>query len=450
MNYHNYLVADSRNLVQVYQQQGLEKADLVLTSPPYYDTKSYGKNNDQIGCNQLYRDYIADTVNVLQQSYAVTTDNATLWLVMDTVRRDKKLYPLPFDINAKLEEEALSNQSRGGGWRLRDIIIWNRPKNLPWHARGRLKHEFEYILFFSKNDNYKYHIDRIRKIYEYKDWWLTYPERYNPKGKPPSNIWQFSIPIRGWGNSHQRHLCPFPFPLIERVLTIASDPGDLILDPFAGSGSVLGLAFYMKRNAIGFDISQEYKDEFEKDVLIGAKQYWDNRVRQLERMSRRKEAFEETNIKLRKIKAGLQLHKYFKDRFGVDGAAFFLFDSAYARTCARLVISIPVNRGIDRSALADVLDTLNGRYGLHITLRLTSRNVNRHGLELYGYSGRKNYSFDHRLSLTRSSDTSDHDLDSDSVYSDIELHIEDPTQYLDMNGATPVGNERSEASSVGP
>ena len=432
MNYYNYLVADSRNLVQIYNDHHFEKAGLVLTSPPYYDTKSYSRNNNQIGCNQDYQDYINDTVSVLQQCYEVTSDTATLWLVMDTVQRNKKLYPLPFDINAKLEEQTLNAPSQAKGWILRDVIIWNRPKNLPWHTKGRLKHEFEYILFFSKNNSYKYHTDRIREIYEYKDWWLTYPERYNPKGKPPSNIWQFSIPIRGWGNSHQKHLCPFPFPLIERILTIASDAGDVILDPFAGSGSVIGLAFYMNRKAIGFDVSPEYKNEFEKDVLIGAKQYWDNRVKQLERMARRKEKFEETNIKLRKIKAGLQLHKYFKDQFGVDSTQFFLFDNVDDKFCADLVISTPMGSGVDRSALTDVVGQLNSKYRLNISLDLTSLKVDRHGLEfLYAYSGRKNYRFDHKLPFTNNASAIEHALDPDLIYSDIELNIEDPSQYLD-------------------
>lgn len=432
MNYYNYLVADSRNLVQIYSQQNLEKADLVLTSPPYYDTKSYSKNNNQIGHNQSYQDYIADTVNVLQQCYEVTNDNATLWLIMDTVQRNKKLYPLPFDINNKLEKETLNDHSQTNGWILRDVIIWNRPKNLPWHTKGRLKHEFEYILFFSKNDKYKYYVDRIRNIYEYKDWWLTYPERYNPKGRPPSNIWQFSTPIRGWGNSHQKHLCPFPFPLIERILTIASDNGDVILDPFAGSGSVIGLALYMDRKAIGCDVSSEYKNEFEKDVLIGAKQYWDNRVKELEKIYQKKETFEKTNIKLRKIKAGLQLHKYFKDQFGVDNTNFFLFDNLDDKFCANFVISTPLSSSFDHSILTDVVNQINSKYGLNISLNLTGSKVHQNNIEfLYSYSGKNNYKFHRQLSFINNANASEHNLDSDFIYSDIELNIEDPSQYFE-------------------
>ena len=433
MNYDNYLIADSRNLFKIYNEQNLEKADLVLTSPPYYDTKSYSKSNNQIGHNQTYQDYITDTVNVLQQCYKVTNENATLWLIMDTVQRNKKLYPLPFDINSKLEEVSPNNRSHTKGWVLRDIIIWNRPKNLPWHTKGRLKHEFEYILFFSKNDKYKYYVDRVRNIYEYKDWWLTYPERYNPKGRPPSNIWQFSIPMRGWGNSHQKHLCPFPFPLIERILTIGSDRGDVILDPFAGSGSVVGLAHYMDRRAIGLDVSSEYKSDFEKDVLIGAKQYWDDRVNELEKINKKRETFEKTNIKLRKIKAGLQLYKYFKEQSEVNNIKFFFFDNPDNNLSANLVTSSPLDSIFDHSTLADVISQVNSKYGVNICLISEDiKSYNNRDIELiYSYSGKNNHKYQRKLSFPNDADASEKILDSNLIYSDIELNIEDPTHYFE-------------------
>ena len=430
MNHYDYLVADSRNLVQIYNERRFEKADLVLTSPPYYDTKCYSKNSDQIGCNQVYGDYVADTVNVLRQCYEVTNDNATLWLVMDTVHRNRRLYPLPFDINSKLEAETPDGRSRAENWMLRDVVIWHRPKNLPWHAKGRLKHEFEYVLLFSKNEKYKYHIGRTRDIHGYRDWWLTYPERYNPRGRPPSNIWQFSIPIRGWGNSRQKHLCPLPFPLIERILTIASDSGDVILDPFAGSGSVIGLAFCMDRKAIGLDVSSEYKNEFEKDVLTGAKQYWDKRVKELDKVSRRREAFEKTNIKLRKIKAGLQLHKHFKDQLGIQNTTFFLLDNPDDSVRATFVTSTALSSGLDNSILTGIVNQINSRYRLNISLDLTGSKVHEDAIEsLYSYSAKCSHRFQRKLSFTDGAGASVHNLDSGLIYSDIELDIEDASRY---------------------
>ena len=80
----------------------------------------------------------------------------------------------------------------------------------------------------------------------------------------------------------QNHLCPFPFPLVEKIISLCTDEGDWILDPFAGSGSVLAMANEMQRNSVGLDINTAYKKRFEDEVLIGVKRYWEKRVKELE------------------------------------------------------------------------------------------------------------------------------------------------------------------------
>ena len=432
MNYYKYVVADSRNLVQIFAEQNLDKADLVLTSPPYYDTKSYDAPDYQIGHKQSYQEYLTDTVDVLQQCYDVTNDNATLWLVTDTVKRNGILYPIPFDINSKLDEIDTHKYSRSKSWILRDIIIWNRSKNLPWHSRGRLKHEFEYILFYSKNDEYKYYLDHLRNINDYKKWWFTYPERYNPKGKPPSNVWEFSIPIRGWGNSYQKHLCPFPFPLIERILTISSDCNDVILDPFAGSGSVIALAYYMDRIAMGSDISNSYKDQFEKEVLIGAERYWLTRKKELQETCSKLEVFENANLKLRKIKAGLQLYTFIKDSIEPSNSIFFLLDTPVQEPSVDFVVSqCSSSYSLDTSILIPFINQLNSKYGLNISIRFEDINelANRQlrNRTLYAYSSKSIYKYQYKPTVTKLPLNA---FDSDHLFSDIEINIKNPVEFF--------------------
>ncbi len=141
-----YLIEDSRNIINNFRENKFEKVDLILTSPPYFDVKNYENAELQIGYKQSYDNYLNDIALVLQNCYSISKDNATLWLVMDTIKREGVTCPLPFDINKKLID--LNN---GNTWILRDVIIWNKYKNLPWHAKGRFKNQFEYILFFSKN-----------------------------------------------------------------------------------------------------------------------------------------------------------------------------------------------------------------------------------------------------------------------------------------------------------
>ena len=360
-----YLTEDSRNLFKIFAEHKFSKVDLILTSPPYFDVKSYDKIESQIGYKQHYTDYLNDTADILQQCYQVSNEDATLWVIADTIQRNGILLPIPFDLNQKLIELSATSVPKQQTWILRDIIVWNRSKNLPWHTRGRLKHEFEYILFFSKNDKYKYHIDRIRIVSEYQKWWLTYPERYHPEGRPPSNIWEFAIPTRGWGNSYQNHLCPFPFPLIERILNLSSDENDVILDPFAGSGSVIALAQQMGRQGIAIDISKNYKEKFHSEVVVGAKKYWEERQKELEQIDEKNRQFKEINTKLRKIKTGIRLTKQIRNQLKDNKCVYVILDNQEIPNGIELVVLMDEDNNLKLSDMSVFLNDLKNTFNIN-------------------------------------------------------------------------------------
>lgn len=293
-----YVVDDSRKLNKIFDEKKISKPKVIITSPPYYNIKNYENNLAQLGQKQSYVKFLEELSDIFQQCYKISSNSSVLWVIVDTIRTNGKTLPLPFDLVSKLEEKFKDKT-----WILRDILIWNKPKNIPWHTRGRFKNEFEYILLFSKTNKYLFNIDKVREIVDYKKWWKSYPERYNGNGKPPSNIWEFNPPIRGWGNGYQNHLCPFPFPLIERMISLSSKKGDWVFDPFAGSGSVIALAKEMGRNGIGIDINKRYKELFMKEVRIGAKKYWEQRTVELKQQKRKITDFSQKNSKLRKLKS---------------------------------------------------------------------------------------------------------------------------------------------------
>jgi len=239
--------------------------DVTITSPPYGNLKNYEKGipeefcSKQIGFKQSYEEYLDDLQMIFKSIFYVTKSTGSLWVVVNTFKDKEKLRLLPFDLIKRLEEV---------GWKLQDIVIWNKvTKSLPWSNRGRFRNIFEYILFFTKGERFKYYVDRIREL-DLKDWWIKYPERYNPKGKVPPDIWDFQIPTQGkWSNGYLRHFCPFPKDLIERIILLTTNKNDAVLDPFAGSGMVLAVAKCMKRRYIGFEINKEYVEKFEKNVL---------------------------------------------------------------------------------------------------------------------------------------------------------------------------------------
>ena len=394
-----YVIEDSRNIKASFLKNKFEKVDLILTSPPYFDVKNYEDAERQIGYKQSYDEYLNDIALVLQNCYNISKDNTTLWLIMDTINRKGITYPLPFDIHKKLID-----LKRGNTWILRDVIIWNKYKNLPWHAKGRFKNQFEYILFFSKTDDYKYYLDRVREIADYKNWWLTYPERYNSNGKPPSNVWEFTIPIRGWGNGRQNHFCPFPFPLIERILSISSDENDVIFDPFAGSGSVIAMAQQMNRRAIGFDINQKYKDQFEREVLNGAKYYWEKRKKELNEIKGSIRLFKETNQQLRKIKAGIKLKELFQDQILGNDVIFIVVDKDSEAKEIDYIIFSKENEPISNlSACKNTINKLESQYKVKVSIKkknveeLLNSNYNKY--KFFGYLSDKIYSYEKEFSI---------------------------------------------------
>lgn len=293
----DYLIANSKKVKEVFNLKQIKSPDLIITSPPYFDLLNYDDNKSQIGFGQKnYDEFLDDLCNVFQDCYDIASPTATFWLIADTLKKNKEVKALPFDIVNKLRSK--NNKT----WLLRDIIIWDKGKNLPWNNNGNFKNQHEYILFFTKSEKFKFKVDRVREIIDLKKWWITYPERYNPDGKAPSNVWNFTAPIRGWGNSRQNHLCPFPFQLVERIVSISTDENDLVFDPFAGSGSVLAISKEMNRNSVGFDVNKAYKRLFHTEVSIGAKKYWVNRSKEIENNSLLIKDFKLTNKKLRKLK----------------------------------------------------------------------------------------------------------------------------------------------------
>lgn len=246
---------DSRNILNVLGDSIQIKS--TITSPPYFDMKDYGSEN-QVGFGQTYQDYLEDLQQIFSKIYKITSEDGSLWIVIDSFKRENQVVTLPFDLSNKLKES---------GWLLQDIIIWKKDKTVPWSNNGFVQRKFEYILFFTKTKNFKYNKDKVRNFdtNQLKKWWVKYPERYNPKGKALDDIWEFPIPVQGsWGDKYIRHFCPLPKEMVATMIEISTDSEDIILDPFAGSGSVLFQSAVMKRNYIGFELNQNYIDMFIK------------------------------------------------------------------------------------------------------------------------------------------------------------------------------------------
>ena len=304
---------DSRCLLEILPE-GVQ-VQTTITSPPYFDMKDYGVEG-QVGFGQKYEEYLEDLKEIFAQIYTVTKDDGTLWIVIDTFKRDHAVVTLPFDLVQKLNSV---------GWKLQEIIIWKKDKTVPWSSKGFMQRKFEYVLFFSKQNNYKTNKDKVR-IYDtqqLKKWWVKYPERYNPKGKALDEIWEFPIPVQGsWGTEYIRHFCPLPKEMVATMISISTDEEDVVFDPFAGSGAVMSQSAYMKRTYLGIEINPQYINMFEaylkSTIESGKKEYYSymNTMDQV--------AFETTIQNLRALKYGRILLNNIEKDYGINDLKIYV------------------------------------------------------------------------------------------------------------------------------
>ena len=297
---------DARRISEVFPE-GLT-IQTTISSPPYYDMKDYGEDN-QIGFGQSYEEYLQDIKSVFEQVYSHTKDDGTLWIIIDTFKRNNSIVLLPFDVASKLQET---------GWLLQDIIIWKKDKTVPWSNNGFTQRQFEYILFFSKTPKFKTNKDRVRVFdtRQLKKWWVKYPERYNPRGKALSEIWEYPIPVQGsWGKQYIRHFCPLPQDMVSNMIQISTDEGDVVFDPFAGSGTVMSQSAYMNRFYLGFELNKGYIDKFNSylaETLEKGKSEYESMLK-----GKGQTDFEDQIINLRALKYGRMLVKAIQDELSI-------------------------------------------------------------------------------------------------------------------------------------
>jgi hypothetical protein len=237
-----------------------------------------------------------------------------LWLVVDTYREDGELQLLPLE---------LAERARQVGWKLRDLIIWDKQHSVPWHRKGQLRNIYEFILFLTKSDEYRHYLERIKTLDEISKWWVDFPERFNPKGKTPTNIW--NIPMRSRGKwrkpSKIDHYCSFPTALVARIIELTTDPGDLVMDPFAGSGVVLAQAAAMGRHYTGFEVNEEYVRMFEETVKNEVADEWEEMQVWRKSQVDARVNFEQTIMKLRALKYTRQVTKPFLEALKTERQA---------------------------------------------------------------------------------------------------------------------------------
>ena len=234
-----------------------KSVDLILTSPPYWNLKDYD-NPHQIG-QEPYEDYLSRLNSVWNECFRVSKENAILAIIVDSRRHHKRLYPIPMDIYGTMEK-----------WCLIDTLVWYKPNGLPqpsYYIDKLFDNKYEMVLIFGKNFEYDYTFNKIRVEQKYRG--IDPREnKMNLNGRCLGNV--VRIPAYRPPNVKQMnyHVAAFPEELVYLLVVAFTNKGDLVLDPFVGSGTTLKVCDIIGRRGIGYEVNEEFADVIKKRAAL--------------------------------------------------------------------------------------------------------------------------------------------------------------------------------------
>lgn len=245
-----------------------ESVQCCVTSPPYWGLRDYD-HPDQIGAEDSPEDYVANLVSVFREVRRVLRKDGTLWLnvgdgyarnggtgnhgpnakVGNTKKliqrrnckvpsvwglKDRDLMGMPWRVAFALQAD---------GWILRSKIAWIKKTAMPESVKNRPTNATEEVFLFSKSPSYFYDSQAVRE----------------ETGANLRNYW-----ILGPDPSSYGHPAAFPRELASRCILLGSREGDLVLDPFGGSGTTGIAAHALNREALLIEINPAYAKSSEE------------------------------------------------------------------------------------------------------------------------------------------------------------------------------------------
>jgi len=284
---HKIIIGDSRNMSEIPE----ESVHLMITSPPYWQLKDYG-NGKQIGFNDSYEEYINNLNLVWNECHMVLHKGCRLCInIGDQFARSVyygryKVIPIRTEI-IKFFESA--------GFDYMGAIIWQKVTttnttggatvmgSFPFPRNGILKIDYEFILIFKKYGN----PPKVSK--DIKDLSKLTKEEWNQYF---TGHWNFP------GEKQDKHLAMFPQELPRRLIKMFSFVGDIVLDPFLGSGTTSLTAKNFDRNSIGYEINEDFLTIIKEKIGINQSTIFQNATFEIIKQETSKMDFKEEIKKL--------------------------------------------------------------------------------------------------------------------------------------------------------
>jgi DNA modification methylase len=307
------IVGDNRETLKRLPEQSVQT---VVTSPPYWGLRDYGEG-DQIGLEPTPDEFVEQLCLVFDEVWRVLKDDGTLWLnlgdsyfgswgnyggenrgkgtqrqIVSGSHAPQQAYKeltkwrpptagkvegiKPKDLVGIPWRVAFALQARG--WYLRSDIIWHKPNPMPESVTDRPTKSHEYIFLLTKSPRYYYNHEAIKEDSIWANDARAGAGRIAYDGKRQGNAGEGQeafVTITDKKNKRtvwtvntkpykDAHFATYPPELIEPCILAGSGEGDIVLDPFSGSGTTGEMALKHGRNYIGLELNPEYATLSEK------------------------------------------------------------------------------------------------------------------------------------------------------------------------------------------
>lgn len=260
---------DSKSPVKILHGDVMKKLSTIpdntfqcaVTSPPYWGVRDYG-HKDQIGAEQDLNLYIEKLVDIFSEVRRVLKPDGVFWLNIgntyssggrkwrdsDSKNKGRAMsYRPPTPEGLKKKDLIgvawmLAMQCQKEGWYLRNDIIWNKPNCQPESVRDRVTVSHEYLFLLTKSERYLFNQAAIKE------------NTLDGNGKKNRRtVW--NINTEPFADAH---FAVFPRALIRPCILAGTNEGDLVLDPFFGSGTVGVVTSELGRLCVGIELKKEY------------------------------------------------------------------------------------------------------------------------------------------------------------------------------------------------
>lgn len=228
-----------------------------VTSPPYWSLRDYGLDG-QIGLEESVYDYLDALVAAFEEVRRVLRDDGTLWLnIGDSFTSGGRTWRAPDKKNRGRAMDVRPQTPKGlkpkdligvpwrlafrlqeVGWYLRTEIVWHKPNAQPESVADRPTRSHEYVFLLSKSEKYYYDVKAVP----------------GPNGRRMRTVWD----INTQGSPGQTNFAIYPPALVRPCILSSTHEGDLVLDPFLGTGTTGAVALELGRRFVGVELHARY------------------------------------------------------------------------------------------------------------------------------------------------------------------------------------------------